>query len=129
MSSPAPTDPPAGGFLRRTVERLASGPSVREAEELRHEVVRTGCGAIVTYGDRDLVTLHGTLRAVTLRPCGGVAALEADLYDGTGTVTLVWLGRRRITGVEPGRQLTAQGRLGCHNGTKVLYNPRYVLSS
>lgn len=128
MSSTVSTGPPAGGFLRRAMERLASGPSAREAEELQDEVVRTGCSAIASHGDRDLVTLHGTLRAVTLRPRGGVSALEAELYDGTGTVTLIWLGRRRIRGVEPGCQITVQGRLGCRDGIKVLYNPRYVLS-
>lgn len=110
------------------MDRLASGPSPREAAELRDQVLQSGCGAIASYGDRDMVTLYGTLRAVTLRPRGGVSALEADLYDGTGTVMLVWLGRRRIIGVEPGRQLTVHGRLGCHDGTKVLYNPRYELS-
>lgn len=131
MSSPASTDRPAGSILRRALDRfdrLSSGPSPREARELQDQVVRAGCGAISSYGDRDVATLHGTLRSVTLRPRGGVSALEAELYDGTGTVTLIWLGRRRIAGVEPGRQLTVQGRLGCHDGVRMLYNPRYVLS-
>lgn len=131
MSSPAPSQRQHAGLLRRAkgrLDRLASGPSPGEARELQDQVVQAGCGAITSYGDRDVATLHGTLRAVTLRPRGGVSALEAELYDGTGTVTLIWLGRRRIAGVEPGRQVTVQGRLGCHDGARVLYNPRYVLS-
>ena len=56
--------------------------------------------------------LQGTLRTVTLRPRGGVPALEAELYDGSGTIVLVWLGRRRITGIEPGRSIQVIGRLG-----------------
>ena len=44
----------------------------------------------------------GTLRSVTLRPRAGVPALVAELYDGSGTVQVVWLGRRQIAG-HPGR--------------------------
>ena len=53
--------------------------------------------------------------------------LEGDLDDGTGIVTLVWLGRRHIVGIEPGRALTVTGRIGLHDGRRVLYNPRYEL--
>ncbi len=74
-----------------------------------------------------MVTLHGTLRTVTLRPRGGVSALEAELYDGSGTATLIWLGQRRIAGISPGRQVTVRGRVGTHAGNRVLYNPRYEL--
>ena len=53
-------------------------------------------------GDR--VDVAGTLRAVTLRPRGSSLTMEAELWDGTGQVTLVWLGRRDIPGIEAGRQ-------------------------
>ena len=33
-----------------------------------------------------------TLRSVTLRPVDGVSCLEAELYDGSAAVTLIWLG-------------------------------------
>ena len=46
--------------------------------------------------------LSGTLRTVTLRPRGGVPALEAELDDGTGVIIVVWLGRRRIAGIGAG---------------------------
>ena len=49
-----------------------------------------------------MVTLFGTLKTVTFSPRGGVPALEGELYDGTGTVTLIWLGRRKIAGIRPG---------------------------
>src|SRR5690606_41512258 len=53
--------------------------------------------------------------------------LEAELYDGSGTVTLVWLGRRRIGGVEPGTALTVRGRVALRDGEYVIYNPHYEL--
>jgi hypothetical protein len=108
---------------------LSSSTGSLEAEELQRDSEKAGCTPIAAYGDRDLVTLHGSLTIVTLRPRGGVMALEAELYDGSGTVTLVWLGRRQIAGISPGRQLTVHGRLGCADGHKLLFNPRYELAA
>ena len=64
---------------------------------------------------------------MTLRPRGGVPALEAELDDGSGVITVVWLGRRRIAGVGPGRAMTVEGRIGRQNGVPVMFNPRYEL--
>jgi hypothetical protein len=64
---------------------------------------------------------------VTLRPLGGAPTLEAELYDGSDVINLVWLGRRRIVGIEPGRLLRAEGVVTEQNGRKVMFNPRYDL--
>ncbi len=114
--------------MKRALGRIATTTEI-EAAELREHATAAGCGPIARCGDRELVTVHGTLRTVTLRPRGGVAALEAELYDGSGTVTLVWLGQRRIGGVTPGRQITVRGRVGVQDGQRVLYNPRYELAA
>jgi DNA/RNA endonuclease YhcR with UshA esterase domain len=53
--------------------------------------------------------------------------MEAELWDGTGTVTLVWLGRRDIAGIEPGRKLVVHGRMTTLKGQRAIYNPRYEL--
>lgn len=42
-------------------------------------------------------------------------------------ITVVWLGRRRITGISPGRSMEIQGRIGAHDGVRIMYNPRYEL--
>ena len=73
--------------------------------------------------------IRGTLRTLTLRPRGGVPALEAELYDGTGTLTVIWLGRRQIAGIAPGRAIEVEGRIGVHDNSRVIYNPRYELRS
>jgi hypothetical protein len=116
-----------GGILRRTLNRIASSQDDIEARELQSDVVKTGCRAIAATGDRSHVRLNGTINTVTLRPRGGVPALEAELYDGSGTVTVIWLGRRRIAGVEPGRSVLVEGRLSEQKGHRVLFNPRYEL--
>jgi hypothetical protein len=62
-------------------------------------------------------------------PKTNLPTLEAELFDGSGTVTLVWLGRRRIVGIEPGRRLSASGRLAVQGERKVIYNPFYELEA
>ena len=83
--------------------------------------------AICDTPRRQRVVVQGTLRTVTLRPRGGVPALEAELYDGSGVLTLIWLGRRRISGIYPGRFIKAEGRIGGQSRMPVMFNPRYEL--
>ncbi|GAA1232798.1 OB-fold nucleic acid binding domain-containing protein [Kitasatospora nipponensis] len=115
------------GRLRRMFSRLTSSPEELQAEELRQDTVGAGCTTIAEAGDREVVTVSGTLRTVTLRPRAGVPALEAELFDGTDALDVVWLGRRSIAGIEPGRRLIASGRLSHARGRRVLFNPRYEL--
>ncbi len=112
--------------LRRTISKWASSDEA-EARDLRKTFTSEGVQSIADAPDRETVRLRGTLRTVTLRPRGGVPALEAELYDGTGTVTVIWLGRRRIAGIGPGRALEISGRVGLQDGTRILYNPKYEL--
>ncbi len=112
--------------LRRGLRNWASSDSL-EARELQDDTVRAGCCPVAEAGDRAWVKLQGSLRTVTLVPRGGVPALEADLYDGSGSIRLVWLGRRRIAGIEPGRSIRVEGRIGVQEDGRVIYNPRYQL--
>ncbi len=112
--------------LRRSLSRWASATDM-DAKQLQSDTVKAGCCPIELAPDRERVELHGSVRTVTLRPRGGVPALEAELYDGSGTITLIWLGRRRICGIEPGRALKVHGRIGRHEGMRVMFNPRYEL--
>ena len=115
------------GRISRTLERLSTENI--EAVELQSDAAKAGCQLIATQVDRAVVTIHGVLRSVTLRPVDGVTALEAELYDGSDSVTLIWLGRRKIEGVAAGRRLKAFGRIGKRNGVRVIYNPRYELEA
>lgn len=115
------------GFISRTLGRLATVD--HEAGELKQDAEKAGCSPISSQDTRSYVSIHGVLRSVTLRPSEGVSALEAELYDGSASVILVWLGRRKIEGIVCGRQLTAHGRLGMRRGERVLYNPRYELGA
>ena len=112
--------------LRSGINRWTN-PETADARELLDSSAKAGCCAIGDAADREYSTVRGTLRTVTLRPRGGVPALEAELYDGSGVLTLIWLGRRRIAGIEPGRSIEVRGRIGRQHNLRVMYNPRYEL--
>ena len=72
-------------------------------------------------------SLTGTVSTSRSTRAAGHPALEVELRDGSGAVTLVWLGRRQIPGIDPGRTIKVWGRISCHDGRRLLYNPRYEL--
>jgi len=117
------------GRFARALDRFATSRDTRDAAELQIECVDVGAMPIAKVPDRTRATVAGTLRTVTLRPVGGVPALEAELYDGSGVITIVWLGRRRLAAIEPGRWLVASGLVAEHDGRRLMYNPQYELRS
>jgi hypothetical protein len=113
--------------LRRALHRLTAGQDELFDEELQSRTAEEGASPVSDCQVGQPVVVAGTLRAVVLRPLAGVPTLEAELYDGTGTITLVWLGRRRIRGIDPGRALVARGRLTRREGKPTVFNPAYEL--
>jgi hypothetical protein len=115
--------------LRDFLHRLTASDAELEAQELRRESAETGATPARRCERGQLVSVSGRLRTVVYTPRTNLPTLEADLYDGSDVVTLVWLGRRHIAGIEPGRQLTARGRVAIRDGRKVIYNPYYELEA
>ncbi len=113
--------------LRRALSRMTAPQDQLDAADALDEAASVGGEPIATCADRCVVTVSGTLKTVTLRPRAGVPALEAELWDGSGVLTLVWLGRRKIAGITPGRRVVATGRVAATDGRRVLFNPRYEL--
>ena len=95
---------PATTRWRSALDRLIASRAEIEASEERKETERSGCTAVRLLEDRRRAEVSGVLRSVTLRPSQTVPALEAELYDGSGSLHVVWLGQRRIAGIEPGRR-------------------------
>ena len=103
------------GPLRRALRRIRDEDDL-EAQDLQVESEQAGATAVVRCSLGGEVCIAGTLRVGHAAPAGRGPTLEAELYDGTGSVALVFLGRRRIRGVEPGRALVARGRLTKRDG-------------
>jgi hypothetical protein len=123
----AVTAPARRGLLRRVIDRLTADTDELDAEDLRAAVPAQGAIPIARCRDREAVCILGELRTVTFRPRAGVPALQAELWDGSGTVSVVWLGRRSIPGIDPGRTIKVRGRITSLRGQRVIYNPIYEL--
>jgi hypothetical protein len=115
----------AGPRLMSSREELDAADTKRQITELPSPRLETV--PIADSRDREIVDLTGTLRAVTLRPRGASLTMEAELWDGTGCLQLVWLGRRDIPGIQPGRKIVVHGRLTSIKGTRTIFNPAYEL--
>jgi hypothetical protein len=120
---------PAGRGLRGMLRRLTASEAELDAQELRAETAAAGCTPVREARRGQLVSVTGRLRTVVYTPRTNLPTLEADLFDGSELVTLVWLGRRQIAGIEPGRALTARGRVAVRDDRKVIYNPYYELET
>ncbi len=114
------------GF-KAMLRKLTASEAELDAEELRAEAESSGCTPCREAKRGDLVSVTGRLRTVVYTPRTNLPTLEADLYDGSDVVTLVFLGRRHIAGIEPGRALTVRGRVAIRGDRKVIYNPYYEL--
>ena len=118
----------AQGYLRRLTRRLTEDPEQLDSEELSDEVASTGAQRVIDCERGQEVTMVGTLRSVECNGKRCAGGVRAELFDGSDTVTLVWLGQRRIPGIDSGRTLRVRGRLGkLENGTKAIYNPHYEI--
>jgi amino acid transporter len=123
----------SGPRLRKlpVLRRLTAAKDDLHAHELQAEmeVSHPRVTPISEVVDREVAEVAGTLRTVTLRPRGASLTMEADLYDGSGNITLVWLGRRDIPGIKPGRKIEVRGRVSRIRGELTIYNPDYELQS
>jgi RecG-like helicase len=115
------------GLLARFATRLSSTELEFEARELLEDAGRQGATPIAELADRVDATVCGSVRSVTLRPRVNVPALVVELYDGSKTLNLIWLGRRRIGGIVPGTYLTARGRVTFKHGIATMFNPAYEI--
>ncbi|MCL2467734.1 MAG: OB-fold nucleic acid binding domain-containing protein [Micrococcales bacterium] len=114
--------------LRERVRSLLASRDQEEADQERADALAVaGSTPVAELSARHRATASGVLRSVTLRPREGVPALEAELYDGSGALDLVWLGRREIPGIVPGRRVVVEGMVTQLDGRRAVYNPRYQL--
>ncbi|WP_305094827.1 OB-fold nucleic acid binding domain-containing protein [Prescottella sp. R16] len=119
--------PAATGYFRRLTRRLTEDLEQLDAEEMVETAQASGATRACDCTRGEEVTMLGRLRSVEACPKSANASVEAEFFDGTDPVTLVWIGRRRIPGIEPGKTLMVRGRIGDRDGQKVIFNPYYEL--
>jgi amino acid transporter len=119
-------------FGSQTVMELASN------SELEHHLATRANGAklighaegvtdISSAESRTRVTLEGVVHSMRVQPWAGVAALECVIKDGTGRISIVFIGRRQIAGLGVGTSIRVTGVIGTHERRRAMLNPAYEL--
>ncbi|RAM37632.1 hypothetical protein [Arthrobacter globiformis] len=86
--------------------------------------------------ERGRVLCRGFIESVTYAPPSQVAAFMAIVSDHDtpvaerrGRLRVIWLGRRRIPGIDAGTELKLEGMLTVKEGMPTMFNPRYEILS
>ena len=128
------------------VERIASGQAVMEPAKVVNKVVvqskdkktpPENFEPVSHYAEnvtpigqiqwRKRARIHGRVTSIKTAPRGAAPSLEIEIWDETGGVSLQFLGRREIAGLEVGSQMRAEGMVGEEEGSMIILNPSYEL--
>jgi hypothetical protein len=121
--------------LKKVFQRLTTPVAELDKGKLRQfcELERAAGMGTVDIADakpRDEVRVVGEIKYVRIVPRpDGSPWLEATVDDGTGSLVVMWTGRRKIAGVRPGQRMVVVGRGSPTGpgGRLLIYNPRYEL--
>ena len=128
------------------VERIASGQAVMEPAKVVNKVIvqskdkktpPENFEPVSHYAEnvtpigqiqwRKRARIHGRVTSIKTAPRGAAPSLEIEIWDETGGVSLQFLGRREIAGLEVGSQMRAEGMVGEEEGSMIILNPSYEL--
>lgn len=76
---------------------------------------------------RNRAHVQGRVTSIKTAPRGSAPIVEVEVWDETGGVTLQFLGRREIAGLDVGSQVLAEGMVGESNGSLTILNPAYEI--
>jgi len=112
----------------RTQSEFINAPSIdsgKKASPVSHYAENILPIGNITWRKRAQV--QGRVNSIKSAPSNASPYVEVEVWDETGGVTLQFLGRREITGLEVGAQLRAEGMVGENNGQLIILNPSYEI--
>jgi amino acid transporter len=71
--------------------------------------------------------VEGRVTSIKAAASGASPVVSVEIWDESGGVTLQFLGRREISGLEVGSQMRAEGMVGEDNGNLIILNPSYEI--
>ena len=71
--------------------------------------------------------VRGNVTAIRTAPSGGAPKVDVEIWDSTGGITLQFLGRREIAGLDVGSTICAEGMVGETEGSLTILNPSYEI--
>jgi amino acid transporter len=114
--------------LIRPAPSGASPPGQAEAEAIAEPRRDGSVTRIADVRWRDHVTIRGEVRSLRVVSQHDSPTLEVVVDDGTGALSIVFLGRRSVAGIDVGTRLSATATLGAFKGRLAMLNPTYELS-
>jgi hypothetical protein len=114
----------------RVEKQVAPTQAVKNKPPLNIEPISHYAENVTPIGEiewRKRAQVHGRVTSIKAAPRGSAPTLEVEIWDETGGVSLHFLGRREIAGLEIGSQLRAEGMVGEEEGSMVILNPSYEL--
>ena len=116
--------------VRRFFRRMSESDEQRLAEEIQAWASKVpGAVPISDAPMRSRVRLAGIVKRITVHPEQGFEALEARLFDGTGEMSVVWMGRRSIPGLTLGTRLVVEGVVGEQRLGRRMVNPLFEFAA
>lgn len=112
------------------VKAVATAPAPAQRADMPFTPVSHYAENITPIGKiewRKRAHVQGRVTSLTTAPSGSAPTLQVEVWDETGGITLNFLGRREIAGLEVGMEIRAEGMVGEEDGTLVILNPSYEL--
>ena len=116
--------------MRVPAEFKISAPQPKKTAPINVEPISHYAENVTSIGAiewRKRAKVQGRVTSIKTAPRGSAPALQVEIWDETGGVSLQFLGRREIAGLEVGSQMRAEGMVGEEGGSMVILNPSYEL--
>jgi hypothetical protein len=104
---------------------VINSPVVQSAEPVSHYAENMTPIGNITWRKR--AHIQGRVTAIRTAPSGSAPVINVEVWDETGGVTLQFLGRREIRGLDIGIELRAEGMVADNEGKMTILNPSYEL--
>jgi amino acid transporter len=108
---------------RPQVRRLDDQPIL--AEETSHYAEDIQPIAAAQWRRRAHV--KGNVTSIRTAPANATPHVDIEIWDETGGITLQFIGRRELSGLEVGSTICAEGMVGENDGNLVILNPSYEI--
>lgn len=118
------------GFFNRIFGKLTESDESRLAEETRSWACTVPDAVLIAETPlRKPAKVAGEVRRITVLPMEGNESVEAVISDGTGKMTVVFMGRRALPGMNLGTRVIVDGVAGRQrDGTLRMVNPKFEFS-
>jgi hypothetical protein len=114
----------------KVIANQIAEPTKRMVPPANFEPVSHYSDKVIKIGEviwRKRAHVQGRVTAIRTSASSTAPMLEVEMWDETGGITLQFLGRRALAGLDVGAQLRAEGMVGEVDGELTILNPNYEL--